>query len=223
MKTSQRGLDDIILSEGEKLVAYRDRLTKPGGVYLDVWTIGVGHTSAAGPPIVTEGMRITHELSREILSRDIAAVENRVSTALHGRVVPQSVFDGAVSFDFNTGGITHASWVGYWLSGDMVNAEAHFLQWNKPPEIIGRRKREADLIFRGRYATGASAPLTPAPKPSPPAAPPAPVPHTVAVGSAVGVGGLAAGLLGNDPTQAVLIGVGVALAFALVIYVLRRR
>lgn len=220
MKTSSRGLDDIVLSEGVKLTAYRDKLTKADGTYLDVWTIGVGHTTAAGPPAVTPGMMITAALAKEILARDISAVENRVTRAFKGAVIPQTVFDGAVSFDFNTGGILTASWVAYWLTGDRATAEQHFLQWNKPPEIIGRRKREADLIFRGVYRTGAAPPTLPPPVPALPAAP---VPHTVAVGSAVAAGGLAAGLLGSDPTHALFIGLGVALVAGVVIYVVRRR
>lgn len=216
MKTSSRGLDDIVLSEGVKLTAYRDKLTKADGTYLDVWTIGVGHTTAAGPPAVTPGMVITAALAKEILSRDIAKVESRVTLALQGNQ-PQAVFDGAVSFDFNTGGIFKASWVPLWLAGKYAEAEAHFLQWNKPPEIIGRRKREADLIFRGVYRSPAKAQPLPPPVEAPP------VPHTVAVGSAVAAGGLAAGLLGSDPTHALFIGLGVALVAGVVIYVVRRR
>lgn len=151
MKTSQRGLEDIIYSEGEKLTAYSDTLTRPdGSKYKDVPTIGVGHTSAAGPPGVTMGMTITHDESRAILAADLVKVEDRVAKAF-GKDVSQNVFDGAVSFDFNTGGILSASWVRSYLIGAKSDAEDRLLQWNKPPEIIGRRKREADLIFRGKY------------------------------------------------------------------------
>lgn len=171
MKTSPRGLDDIIYSEGEVLHAYQDTLTGPTGAkYLDVPTIGVGHTSAAGPPHIEMGMTITHEQSRAILSADLSKVEARVMLAFKGKAPPQNVADGAVSFDFNTGGIFKASWVPLWLVGDMVNAEAHFLEWNKPPQIIGRRKREADLIFRGKYHSAVTGiPVSP---PATPVAPP---------------------------------------------------
>lgn len=163
MKTSQSGLEDIIYSEGEILTAYSDTLTRPdGSKYKDVWTIGVGHTSAAGPPEVVPGMTITHEQSRAILASDLGKVEARVLQAF-GKAPPQTVFDGAVSFDFNTGGILTASWVPLWRAGKMEDAEAHFEQWNKPPEIIGRRNREADLIFRGKYHSQGPLPLPAAP------------------------------------------------------------
>lgn len=125
MKTSQRGLNDIIQHEGERLKAYQDWL--PGVGHYDVPTIGVGHTTAAGPPFVHMGMTITHMQSREILAADLARVEERVEKAFGERILPQTVFDGAVSFDFNTGGIFRASWVLLWKLGYSVAAEQHFL------------------------------------------------------------------------------------------------
>lgn len=200
MRASQRGLEDIIYSEGEVLHAYSDTLTDAEGKpYKDVLTIGVGHTSAAGPPVVTPGMTITHAQSRDILASDIKAVEERVAKAF-GRSVPQTVFDGAVSFDFNTGGILKASWVPLWLAGNMAEAEAHFLQWNKPPEIRTRRKREADLIFRNKYYS----PPQPGdlPQPAPPSPPPpdipkitvppqVPTPHAPALGAGAATAAIA--------------------------------
>lgn len=157
MKTSARGVTDIAYSEGEVLEAYQDRLTDPHGKYRDVPTIGFGHTSAAGPPLVTMGMKITHEQALKILAADLVRTEVRVSAALGPLPnIAQNVFDGAVSFDLNTGAINRASWVILWLHGQAKQAEAHFMEWRFPPEIVGRRKREADLIFRGVYHSSLS-------------------------------------------------------------------
>lgn len=140
-KTSARGIADLIHSEGLKTHAYRDS--------VGVWTIGVGHTANAGPPMVKPGMIITEAEARDILARDLAKFEARVRAALGA--VSQNVFDGAVSFDFNTGQIDTASWVGAYRGGDMADARRRFMLYDKPPEIIGRRKREAALIFDGHY------------------------------------------------------------------------
>lgn len=150
MNISDRGLADLILSEGLRTKAYRDS--------VGVWTIGYGHAATSGrPPIPKAGMTITKAEAMEILKRDLAeAYEPAVRKALGS--VPQHVFDGAVSFHFNTGAIGKASWVGKYKAGDMAGARKAFMQWRKPPEIIGRRTREAELIFDGKYHT--KAPLT---------------------------------------------------------------
>src|SRR5690606_30868992 len=92
MKTSDAGASFIIGHEGVVTRAYRD----PAGVI----TIGIGHTAAAGPPTPTLGMTITRAEAEAIFRRDLAKHERRVSETLGA--VRQHVFDGAVSFDFNT-------------------------------------------------------------------------------------------------------------------------
>lgn len=159
MKTSARGREDIALSEGVRTKAYRDS--------VGVWTIGIGHTATAGPPSPKSGMVISRAEVMTIFARDLAKFEARVTKALG--TVPQHVFDGAVSFDFNTGGIHKASWVDAYKLGGISEARRRFLLWNKPKEIIGRRLREARLIFDGTYATKGrsvdedTSPLPPAP------------------------------------------------------------
>ena len=51
MKMTDRGRKLLMEREGCKLKAYKDS--------VGVWTIGVGHTSGAGPPQVRAGMTIT--------------------------------------------------------------------------------------------------------------------------------------------------------------------
>ena len=94
MKTSSAGIKHIREFEGERLKAYK--------CSAGVWTIGVGHTSAAGSPSVTEGMTITAAESSTILARDLAAFELGVDRMLEVEVT-QAQFDVLVSFAFNCG------------------------------------------------------------------------------------------------------------------------
>src|SRR5690606_29759241 len=108
MKTSQNGIEFLAEHEGVATRAYQD----VGGV----WTIGIGHTAAAGSPRPEAGMAITRDEAYALLTRDLPRYEQRVEAALGP--VPQAVFDGAVSFDFNTGAITRASWAKAYRAGD---------------------------------------------------------------------------------------------------------
>lgn len=149
MKTSAKGVAAIALHEGVVTKAYRD--------VAGVWTIGVGHTSSAGPPTVGPGLVITRQQAMDILARDIARFEARVNKVLPN--VSQNAFDGAVSFDFNTGAIDRAAWPTHYKMGRMDKAEAGLHAWNKAggrivQGLVNRRKAEADLIFRGKYPPG---------------------------------------------------------------------
>lgn len=170
MKTSPRGIEDLVLSEGLKTTAYRDS--------AGVWTIGVGHTASAGSPAPKAGMKITVAEAKAILARDLATFEARVNKQFP-RGLPQHAFDGAVSFDFNTGAIDRASWVTQYKMGQMGPAEQRLKLWNKAggkvvQGLVNRRQAEADLIFRGIYRSKAS--LNPEPVPPPPDIP-SPIPH----------------------------------------------
>ncbi len=146
MQVSDKGRAFIAVHEGCELRAYRD--------VAGVLTIGYGHTSEAGAPMVKVGMTITQEEAEDILSRDLGKFEARVSNRMG--VLSQNAFDGAVSFDFNTGAIHKATWVKRYLEEKFVEAEASLKLWNKAggrvlPELTRRRSGEADIIFRGRY------------------------------------------------------------------------
>src|SRR5690606_37284639 len=125
MRTSPRGIEDLVLSEGLRLEAYKDSV----GVY----TIGYGHAATSGrAPIPKAGMKITKAQAIRTLQSDLAeAYEPAVRKALGN--VPQHVFDGAVSYHFNTGAIGRASGVKKYNAGDMKGARAAFMQWRKPP------------------------------------------------------------------------------------------
>lgn len=147
MKTSPAGAAFIAALEGVVTRAYRDA--------AGVMTIGVGHTAAAGEPKPARGMTITRDEAMRILSRDFARFEPRVAARLDP--IPQTAFDGAVSFDFNTGAIDRASWVQAFRAGDPVDARQKLALWTKAggrtiAGLVRRREAEARLIFDGEYA-----------------------------------------------------------------------
>lgn len=159
MKTSDRGVALIKAHEGLRLTAYTD----PVGV----WTIGYGHTTAAGPPKVERGMKITDAGADAILRQDLAKFEGYVSSAVK---VPlnQNEFDALVSFTFNLGpgNLRSSTLLKKLNAGDRAGAADEFLKWTKAggktlPGLVKRREAERAL-FRTPIAD-----LRPASKPVP--------------------------------------------------------
>jgi lysozyme len=146
MKTSPKGIAFIAAHEGVVTKAYRD--------VAGVWTIGVGHTAAAGAPKPAAGLTITRGEAFAILARDLPAYERRAQAALG--TVAQTIFDGAVSFDFNTGAIVRASWVKAYRAGNLAAARDGLMDWTRAggrriAGLVRRREAEARLIFEGKY------------------------------------------------------------------------
>ena len=141
MTTSAAGRQAISLREGVCLKAYNDT--------RGILTIGVGHTSAAGPPPVTEGMRITLAQCDAILAHDLRDCENAVNAAV--RVpISQNAFNACVSLAFNIDapGFRGSSVVRQINAGNMQAAADDFLMWDKPPELLGRRRGERAQFLR---------------------------------------------------------------------------
>lgn len=94
MKVTDEGLALIRRFEGFRSKAYRD--------VVGVWTIGYGHTSMAGPPEVTPGLRITREEGAAILARDVETFANGVRDSV---TVPltDAQFSALASFAYNVG------------------------------------------------------------------------------------------------------------------------
>jgi len=157
MKTSALGVQAIAQREGRVLHAYRDT--------RNILTIGVGHTSAAGPPVVVEGMAITAAECDDILSRDLAQFEDAVNAALATPIaqnkLSQNAFDACVSLAFNIGapGFRGSSVARDINNGDMQGAAEAFLLWDHPPELIGRRRGERAQFLRPDSAAVADAPI----------------------------------------------------------------
>ena len=134
MQLSNAGLQQIIKREGVILHAYRDS--------VGVWTIGTGHTSAAGSPKVVPGMVITKQENDQILRKDLEPIVKDLNNVIKVKVT-QNQFDAIVSIVFNVGPKFYTSTCMKKLnSGDYKGAAEAIMMWNKPPEIIGRRRTE---------------------------------------------------------------------------------
>jgi len=146
MKMSQSGLELVKEFEGLRLKAYID----PVGIL----TIGYGHTSAAGIPIVKPDLMITKDKAEEVLARDIGQYEEGVRKYVKVDLT-QGQFDALVDFAYNAG-------VGALAKSTLlkrVNAEkfdevpAEFMKWTKGggrelPGLVRRRRAEVKL-WRG--------------------------------------------------------------------------
>lgn len=144
MKTSEAGLALIKKYEGLRLDAYRC----PAGVL----TIGYGHSSAAGGPIVYVGMKISQQMAEDILKRDLEKFEAGVLSSINS-VPTQSQLDAMVSLAFNIGirAFSTSSVVRYYNAGDMEKAAGAFALWKKAggkvlPGLVRRRAEEAALF-----------------------------------------------------------------------------
>lgn len=94
MKLTQEGLDLIKSFEGFSSTWYKC----PAGI----WTIGFGHTEAAGPPKYEKNQAITKSQGEQILRSDLAQYEQAVMDAV---TVPLSdeQYSALVSFCYNVG------------------------------------------------------------------------------------------------------------------------
>lgn len=167
MRTSSAGRKEIRAREGDKLAAYLDS--------VGVLTIGVGHTTAAGPPEVKKGMTISAAQSDEILTRDLADVEadiNRLVTV----PISQNQFDALVSLVFNIGGTAFrkSTLLRKLNAGDHRGAADQFLVWDKGT-VGGKKVKIKGLTTRrqserAQFLSGAApaAPAKPAAAPDTP-------------------------------------------------------
>lgn len=132
---SDKGLLALAIREGIALVAYLDTANPP------VWTIGLGHTAAAGDPKPVAGMRITLVQAISLFRRDVAKY---VQDVLRVIKVPlsQHQLDALVSFHYNTGGIARAALTRHINSGDDTKIREGFRGWLTPRSIEGRRMSE---------------------------------------------------------------------------------
>ena len=153
MHMTDRGLLALVRHEG--LVP---------GPYLDVkqiWTFGIGHTAAAGPPDPTTmprgmpadldaGIREAFRVFRADLLRYEAAVLRAVKVPL----APHE-FDALVSFHYNTGALARSTLLRRHLAGDFAGAASEFARWKHAggrvmPGLVRRRAAEAKLYLAGR-------------------------------------------------------------------------
>ena len=89
-----------------------------------------------------------------------------VNRAFDGHDLTESQLGAALSFHYNTGAIKRASWVRLFMQGRTADARLAFMEWNKPKEIIPRRRAERDLFFDGVWTGDGIATVWPVRKPS---------------------------------------------------------
>lgn len=147
MNVSTQGLIALIGHEGIVLSRYRDS--------VGVWTIGVGHTSAAGgiDPRTFTG-QLTMRQALALLRTDIAKYEADVRRAVTV-ALEQHEFDALVSFHYNTGAVARAELTASLNAGNRSKAGRQFLNYMKPPEIGNRRRAESTLFLTGQYPDAA--------------------------------------------------------------------
>lgn len=139
--------------EGANVIAEREGLKLE--TYLDsrgILTIGIGHTSAAGPPPVVEGLRITEAQAHAIFRQDNARFRQEC-LGLVKVPLSQHEFDALASFVFNLGTTQFMSSTALRRlnARDYDGCAEAMTWWNKPPEIISRRRGEIEQFLHGRY------------------------------------------------------------------------
>ncbi|WP_395696750.1 lysozyme [Methylocella sp.] len=144
MKLGPEGAALIKSFEGCRLTAYRDA--------VGVWTIGFGHSSAAGAPVVKAGMTITQAEADAIFMRDAQKFVDRVN-ALVKVPLKQNEFDALVSFDFNTGALAKSTLLKRLNAGRKDLAPAEFMKWVKAGGktlngLVRRRQAEVALFTK---------------------------------------------------------------------------
>ena len=143
------GLKIVKDFEGLELTAYQDS--------VGVWTIGYGHTAAAGPPEVYPGQTITEAEAEEILKRDLRLFEKGVRD-----LVPVSIssnqFSALVSFSFNVGlgALADSTLLRKLNAGEYQGAASEFPRWVRAggislPGLVRRRNAERALFLGQDY------------------------------------------------------------------------
>lgn len=151
MRTSPEGRAFIEAFEGKCLHAYDDE--------TGVMTIGYGHTSAAGSPLVYRGQVITNQECDDILSDDLRLVEKIVENCITSPMT-QCQFDALVSFDFNTGDLRKSSIPEKINEGNIAAAMATLLEYDhgggRQMAGLTRRRKAERLMFLGRVTEALS-------------------------------------------------------------------
>lgn len=164
-KMGPRGLALLKKWEGFEEEAYLDT----GGVL----TIAYGHTSMAGPPKVTKGMKVTRERGEEILRADLTKFEGYVKQLVNVPLT-QAQFDALTSFCYNVGpdidedkkaeGLGDSTLLKKLNKQDYKGAQAEFGKWvndgnKRLGGLVNRRADEAKLFMEDGLPTGAEVPL----------------------------------------------------------------
>jgi len=162
---SDKGLMSLIAHEGIVQSRYKDS--------VGVWTIGVGHTAAAGgvDPAKFSGTMTLKEVF-DLLRHDVAKYAAAVNRAVKVPLL-QHQFDALVSFAYNVGsdidaddiaeGLGDSTLMRKFNAGDFAGAAAEFGKWNKAKGQVLRgltvRRAAESLHFQGKNWRDALGPL----------------------------------------------------------------
>lgn len=143
------GLSLVKQWEALRTTAYRDA--------VGVWTVGYGHTSAAGGPVVAAGMKITADEADVILRTDLSKFEARVDRLVKVALTDNQ-FAALVSFDFNTGALDKSTLLKKLNKGDYNAVPAELMKWvnaggKKLNGLVNRRSAEAGLWAKGAFVS----------------------------------------------------------------------
>lgn len=162
MRTNAKGITLIKKWEGLRTKAYQD--------VAGIWTIGYGHTSAAGSPKVTSGLVITEKQAEEILRSDLKKFEDEV-TNLVKVDLNENQFAALVSFHYNTGALGKSTLLKKVNSKEFGAIPNEFLKWvNAGGKFVkglqNRREEEVQLWLTGTSQKPTQKPVEPLSKPS---------------------------------------------------------
>lgn len=144
MKLTERMVLEVAQHEAIVTQAYLD------SVGVLTWAMGV--TNASGHKVDRyvgnpQPLQTCLDVSVWLLQKYL----DEVVAAFAPMKLTESQAGGALAFHWNTGAIKTATWVKDVKRGDMAAARKSFMLWNKPPEIVGRRTKERDLFFDGKW------------------------------------------------------------------------
>lgn len=149
-RVSKQGLIFLSSLEGIGLSKYLDS--------VGVWTIALGATRTEIPDLASWPMSktITLEEAFNLLQESIVKYATTISNALTVKVT-QEQFDALVSICYNIGqhGAAHSTFIKRINNREPISSIVDaIMMWNKPREIIGRRRKEAKLFSQGEYGEG---------------------------------------------------------------------
>lgn len=127
------------------------RQTYKDSVGVLTWSVGL--TGATGHTVdryINNPQPLQHCLNIYVWA--LRKYADDVDRAFAGHKLTKAQFAAALSFHWNTGRIGTAAWVKHWKAGRIADAKRAFMAWNKPKEIIGRREKERDLFFDGKWS-----------------------------------------------------------------------
>ena len=148
MQMSPEGMNALLKKfEGCKLTAYR--------CPANVCTIGYGHTTAAGAPSVSDGMKITQQQADDILSRDLVKFETAVYNMVQ-QPLNQNQFDVLVDFAYNAGAgaLKSSTLLKKVNAGNFNEVPAELMKWTKG-KIPGKGMQVLPGLLRRRQAESA--------------------------------------------------------------------